>query len=135
MSASEPANYSGRGDALAPPPAFRMERVEGPPGVVVLVMAGEIDLATSGRFRAVVDETLAEGNSLVADMAEVAFMDSTMLRELLRAHRDLEGAGRRFVIADPQAPVRRLLDLTGTARLFVATGTRAEALSLALPPE
>lgn len=111
-----------------------MERVDAPAGILLLVMAGEIDLATSGQFRGVVDEALAEGIALVADMAEVTFMDSTMLRELLRAHRDLETAGRHFVLAAPQAPVRRLLDLTGTARLFRATATRAEALSLSAPP-
>lgn len=134
MPASESAHPVSRVDALAPPPAFRMERVDGPAGIVVLVMAGEIDLATSGQFRAVVDEALVEKSSLVADMAEVAFMDSTMLRELLRAHRDLEAAGRRFVLAAPQAPVRRLLDLTGTARLFMAADTRPEALAVAVPP-
>ncbi len=120
-----------RTDAMAPPPAFRMEREAAPAGVILLVLAGEIDLATSGQFRAVVDEAIAEGTSLVADVEEVTFMDSTMLRELLRAHRDLGAAGNRFILAAPQPPVRRLLDLTGTAGLFTLSATRQDAIASA----
>ena len=120
-----------RRDAMAPPPAFRMEREAAPEGVILLVLGGEIDLATSGQFRAVVDEAVAEGASLVADVAEVTFMDSTMLRELLRAHRDLGAAGHRFILAAPQPAVRRLLELTGTSGLFTLSATRADALASA----
>ena len=126
-----PEDHSHRSDAMAPPPAFRMEREDAPAGVILLVLAGEIDLATSGQFRAVVDEASTEGASLVADVEEVTFMDSTMLRELLRAHRDLGAAGRRFILAAPQPPVRRLLDLTGTAGLFTLSATREDAIASA----
>ena len=125
------SEHQHRQDPMAPPPAFRMEREPSPEGVILLVLAGEIDLATSGQFRAVVDEAIAEGVSLVADVEEVTFMDSTMLRELLRAHRDLGGAGRRFILAAPQPPVRRLLELTGTAGLFTLSATRADAIASA----
>jgi anti-sigma B factor antagonist len=120
-----------RTDPMAPPPAFRMDRLEGPQGVIVLVLAGEIDLATSGRFRAVVDEAIEAGASLVADVEEVTFMDSTMLRELLRAHRDIGAAGRRFILAAPQPPVRRLLELTGTHGLFTVSDTRQDGVASA----
>lgn len=120
-----------RTDPMAPPPAFRIERLEAPDGVVVLALAGEIDLATSGQFRAVVDEAIAQRASLVADIAEVSFMDSTMLRELLRAHRDLGASGRRFILAAPQPAVQRLLELTGTQGLFTVSTTRQEAVAAA----
>ncbi len=104
----------------------------GSDGVAVLVIAGEADLATSGRFREHVERALdTRVRGLVADVAEVTFMDSTMLRELLRAHRDLGGAGRRFILAAPQPPVRRLLELTGTAGLFTLSATRADAVASA----
>lgn len=124
-------DHPRRSDAMAPPPAFRMEREAAPAGVILLVLAGEIDLATSGQFRAVVDEAIAQQASLVADVEEVTFMDSTMLRELLRAHRDLGGAGRHFILAAPQPAVRRLLELTGTAGLFTLSETRADAIASA----
>jgi anti-anti-sigma factor len=123
------SDHQHRQDPIAPSPAFRMEREEAPQGVILLILAGEIDLATSGQFRAVVDEALAEEVSLVADIDEVTFMDSTMLRELLRAHRDLSAAGRRFILAAPQPAVRRLLELTGTSGLFTVSQTREDALA------
>ena len=126
-----PEDQPHRSDAMAPPPAFRMEREPSPEGVILLVLAGEIDLATSGQFRADVDEAIEEGATQVADVEEVTFMDSTMLRELLRAHRDLGGAGRRFILAAPQPPVRRLLELTGTAGLFTLSATRVDAIASA----
>jgi anti-anti-sigma factor len=126
-----PEDQPHRSDSMTPSPAFRMERQEAPSGVILLILAGEIDLATSGQFRAVVDEAIADKASLVADVEEVTFMDSTMLRELLRAHRDIGSAGRHFILAAPQPPVRRLLELTGTAGLFTLSATRDDALASA----
>ena len=114
-------------DSLSPPPAFRMEQEAGPAGVTVLVLAGEIDLATSGQFRGAVEDALRREGSVVIDMDEVTFMDSTMLRELLRAHKDLQGAGNRLVIAAAQPAVRRLLELTGTSGLFELAEDREAA--------
>src|SRR5689334_9691402 len=126
-----PERDPSRTDPMAPPPAFRIDRLEAPEGIILLALAGEIDLATSGRFRSVVDEALNEKRSLVADVEEVTFMDSTMLRELLRAHRDLGAVGKRFILAAPQPAVRRLLELTGTQALFEVSDTRGDALASA----
>ena len=68
---------------------------------------------------------------LVLDLAEVTFMDSTMLRELLRAVREIEAGGGRLVLACLGPTVRRLLDMTGTAELFVITTDRASAIAQA----
>lgn len=97
----------------------------------MLAFGGELDLAVSGRVHELIDEVATEQPTLVvADLAEVGFMDSTLLRELLRAHRTLEEAGARFVVAAPQASVRRLLELTGTNEVFELTDSREAALSL-----
>lgn len=111
-------------------PAIRLERAAAPEGVVLLDLAGEFDLAVSERFHALIDAAVAERPRLVvADISEVSFMDSTMLRELLRAHRALEDEGARLVVAAAQPPVQRLLELTGTDALFVLASNRAEALA------
>jgi anti-anti-sigma factor len=109
----------------------RLDRLDPPSdGVVLLEFAGELDLAVSGRIRDLIDEVAAERPTLVvADVAEVGFMDSTMLRELLQANKALEDAGARFVVAAPQAPVRRLLELTGTNEVLSLTDSREAALS------
>lgn len=96
----------------------------------MLELSGELDLAVHERFRVVVDEILGEGPQLVvADMAEVEFMDSTMLREVLRAHRSLEEAGSRLVVASAQPAVTRLLELTGTDEVLALADSRDAALA------
>src|SRR3954447_8382161 len=109
----------------------RLQRLAGPgEGVVVLDLAGELDLAVSARFRELVDGVAADAPALVvADLEEVGFMDSTMLRELLRAHREVGGAGGRFVLAAAQPTVQRLLELTGTADVFDVAASRDAALA------
>lgn len=117
---------------MSVPSEPRIEKVSPPPrdGVAVLELAGELDLAVHDRFRALAQELLAEAPALVvADVAEVEFMDSTMLRELLRCHRDLDEAGSRLVVAGAQAPVRRLLELTGTDEVLALADSRADALA------
>ena len=112
-------------------PDIRLARAAAPEeGVVVLDLAGELDLAVSDRFRSLVDEAIAERPRLVvADIAGVSFMDSTMLRELLRAHRTLEEEGSRLVVAAVQPPVQRLLELTGTDELFTLASDRDEGFT------
>jgi anti-anti-sigma factor len=115
-------------------PEPSIERISPPPsdGVVILAFAGELDLAMHERFHGLVDEVVAEAPSLVvADLTEAEFMDSTMLRELLRAHSALGEGGSRLVVAGPQAPVRRLLELTGTDELLTVAETRDQALASA----
>ena len=120
-------------DNPAVPPAFSIEAMSASEDQVsVLVITGEADLATSGRFREHVERALdVKAKGLVADVADVTFMDSTMLRELLRAHRELEAAGARFVLAGVQPEVKRLLDLTGTVELFTLAPTREAAVTQA----
>ena len=107
-----------------------MERVDAPAGATVLAVAGELDLAVSGRFRSHTEQAVEDGTRLlVVDMTEVTFMESTMLRELLRAREQLEQAGARLVLAGAGPAISRLLDLTGTSGLFAFTKTRSEALA------
>lgn len=113
-----------------PPPVLRMSEADAPEGVLVLELAGELDLATAGRFRRLLEDARTRGRTgVVIDLTEVSFMDSTMLRELLRARAETEGAGGRLVLAGAQASVARLLDLTGTADVFRLTADRDAALA------
>ncbi|MEA2170623.1 MAG: hypothetical protein QOF76_3923 [Solirubrobacteraceae bacterium] len=109
----------------------RLERLPAPAeGVALLELAGELDLAVSDRLHELIDAIIADEPRLaVADITGVDFMDSTMLRELLRAHRALEEAGSQLVVAGAQPAVARLLELTGTNEVFRLTETRADGLS------
>ena len=115
------------------PRPFTAEVLEAPEGAAVLVLDGEMDMAAIRAFRAGVEEAMGERDvrTLVLDMAEVTFMDSSMLRELLRLNQELRQQGAWPVLAGLQSPVRRLLDLTRTAELFRLADSREAALERA----
>jgi len=115
---------------VSAPPAFALERLPAPPEVLALRLAGELDVATSDELREQF-EGAGEARAIVLDLAEVVFMDSSTLRELLRAQAGVRERGGVLVLAAAQPAVVRLLELTGTGELFVRAETREDALSAA----
>jgi anti-anti-sigma factor len=110
---------------IKPPPAYTIRDAPAPAGIVLLTLAGELDLAAAPVLRDRVDA--AEGE-LVLDFAHATFIDSAVLKELLRARAELSARGARLVLAAVPRPVRRLLELTRTAELFVLADDAGEAL-------
>ncbi|HEX2411370.1 MAG TPA: STAS domain-containing protein [Solirubrobacteraceae bacterium] len=86
-------------------------------GIAVLALVGELDLAAAPLLRARIEQA-GTGRALVIDFARVTFVDSAVLKELLRARGELAANGVRLVLAGVPMPVRRLLDLTRTSELF-----------------
>jgi anti-anti-sigma factor len=118
----EPASIDERG--LKPPAAYRIRRRDDAP---VLVLEGELDIAATAELRQRVDEFAGDG--LVLDFRRTTFIDSGVLKELLRARVELAERGVRLVLAAVPAPVRRLMDLTRTAELFEHADSADEALT------
>jgi anti-anti-sigma factor len=117
------------------PPVFGVEVLPAPDGILLLRLEGELDVATTPRFRTEVAKALeADARAVVLDMAAVSFMDSSMLKELLRSHAQIAPGGGVLVLVAPQAAVRRLLDLTRTSELLEIAATREEALARAGAP-
>ncbi len=84
------------------------------PGVVTVVVTGEVDLDTAPTVRDEVLRHLREGATVHLDLGDVTFMDSSGLHVLLATTRRaaLVGAELRLVRVSPR--VQRLLVLTGT---------------------
>ena len=100
---------------LRPPAAYAFRDVAAD-GAAVLLLVGELDLATTPLLRARVDEV--DAPALVLDFSEATFIDSAVLKELLRARDELAARDIRLVLAGVPPPIRRLLDLTRTSELF-----------------
>jgi anti-sigma B factor antagonist len=118
-------------DHTTTPPVHEIERISDgvPAGTVLVALAGELDLSSGADLRAEVDAAAQEGASrLVLDLSDTEFMDSSMLKELLRANAELSGAGAQVVLVAPRPPVARLLELTRTAELFTIAPDRSSAL-------
>lgn len=77
-------------------------------------LAGDVDLGTIGRVTGIAHGLLAAGAStLVFDLAEVRFMDSTGLSLLAElAQRTAERDGK-VIVRNPNDLVVRLLELSG----------------------
>ena len=86
---------------------------------VIVVVRGEVDVATVGEVQRMLDELRSEGwRDVVVDLREVRFLDSTGLSLLLTADRAARRDGWDFSIVDGSAPVSRLFELTGLSEHF-----------------
>jgi anti-sigma B factor antagonist len=82
-------------------------------GRELLVVSGEIDIATAPRLIGVLNNAVTDGGrSLVIDLTDVAFMDSTGLALLIDAQRRLSSRGRGFAVVCPPGPLMRVFETT-----------------------
>ena len=84
------------------------------PEHAVLALRGELDLSSAPAVEAAVQRAIERGaRLLVLDLRELAFMDSTGLRTVLRADALAREAGARLALVDGAEPVRRVFEMTG----------------------
>jgi anti-sigma B factor antagonist len=114
---------------VEPAGAFTVEPRPAPAGVSLVELAGELDMAATAAVRSCVDEA-AGRRALVLDLAGATFVDSSMLKELLRASAELDRYETQLVLAGITPAVRRVLELTRTTDLFTLADDRAAALAL-----
>ena len=86
-----------------------LKTTEGPDGVVVTAI-GEIDAATSETLESAITEAARAGLPVDVDLGAVSFIDSSGLRSLIVAQRDL---GERLKVVAASDVVVRLFEVTG----------------------
>lgn len=80
-------------------------------GVVIVRLAGEIDISTAHLLSTQFDSMVTEGQSaIILDATNVTFMDSTGLHALVQGKRTLHDTGSRIFLV-PSRQVRRVLEL------------------------
>lgn len=87
-------------------------------GDVAVKLAGEFDLSNASQLR----ERLAgaiesKASRIVIDMADVTFIDSSGLAEMVLARNNL-ASDRSLVISNLRPSVQKVFDLTGLSTLF-----------------
>lgn len=88
-----------------------------------LVLNGRFDAFETEAFRAMIDELLAsDATSISLDMADVQFIDSSGLAELVRAMKHCREASGDLFLLRPSDPIVVILELT---RLDAAIEVRA----------
>ena len=94
----------------------------GPEGVIVV--HGDIDVAGGPILEAAILDREGDG-SVVIDLGDVFFIDSSGLRSLLGASRRARTRGANVVLRNVGSEVLRLLEITGTTDHFSIETSRA----------
>jgi anti-anti-sigma factor len=88
-------------------------------GVVRLTLVGELDLASVQALEGRLDELRRGGYHVRLDLAQLEFMDSTGLGQLVCGINASRQNGWHLEIGrELTEPVRRVIELTGTEALF-----------------
>ena len=103
-------------ETLPPPLAIR---VEAQGDVLVVFVAGELDMASKGQLAAAVAERQRpDVVRVIIDMAELEFMDSTGLSEIVLINVAGESEGLKVTVRGARPQVRRVFEITGLHRFL-----------------
>jgi len=80
---------------------------------VVVRLGGEFDVAAEEHFDRVVERMAAEAKTIVLDLSELSFIDSTGLRALLRTWKRSQEDGGSLALVPGNGQVRNTMRLTG----------------------
>jgi anti-sigma B factor antagonist len=84
----------------------------------VIHVGGEIDMATAGRLRDAIEPHMGPEQTIVLDLSEVEFMDSSCLSVLVQARGRLTEAGGCLVLRNPSSAAHRILTVSGASDLL-----------------
>jgi len=84
----------------------------------VIHVRGEIDMATAGRLRDAIEPHMGPKQTIVLDLSEVKFMDSSALHVLVQARGRLTEDGGSLVLRNPSRSAHRLLTVAGANDLL-----------------
>jgi anti-anti-sigma factor len=79
--------------------------------VGIVALRGEVDLAGLSDLQDAIEPFLAPGQTVVLDLSEVTFADSTLLKVITQAHGRVTNAGGALLLRNPSDQTRRLLTL------------------------
>jgi anti-sigma B factor antagonist len=119
----------------SPPPAIEVN-VDSPPRVAVVTLRREHDLSTHPQIVAALERASGRPN-VVVDLSECTFIDSTVIRALFVAHRDITARGDRLAVVLPvtgSSIVNRAFDLMRLRDVLLVHDSLGEALAALEPP-
>lgn len=89
-------------------------------GSVVVGVSGELDCATASVLEERLDDLLSDqGNlSVVIDLSDMTFVDSTGLSVFVTAYRHLRERGGTLLLRRPTTATRRIFEITGLHRVL-----------------
>lgn len=102
-------------------------------GVHVIAVRGELDLSTAPALEGPLDGALSDNSaSVLIDLSECEFIDSTGIALIVRAWQQLTGeenGSGKLVICSRNDQVRRVLDVSGLDQSIPVHASREEGLA------
>lgn len=79
--------------------------------MAVIALSGEIDMAGLDDLQSAIEPHLAQGQTVVLDLSNVTFADSTLVKVLVQVHGKANDIGGALLVRNPSNPVRRVLSI------------------------
>jgi anti-anti-sigma factor len=98
-------------------------------GYVVVALRGELDTTNAAGTARILTAAITPQLRIIVDLADVTFIDSKSVRELMSARAQAQQAGGALLLARPQPTVRRLLSLLDLIGLFPVFASVEEAIT------
>jgi anti-anti-sigma factor len=99
-------------------------------GTEVLILDGQFDMSNAPTFERAMDEALDTGRrDLVVDLRGLSYLDSGMVRALIRGYEETCARERHFAVIRPNPNLWRIFVLTGLSQTLPAFGGLADALA------
>jgi anti-anti-sigma factor len=86
------------------------------PGVALVALAGEHELYGAAKLQQQIDALIADDLSIVIDLREAVFLDSSIVSVLVRAQKLAASSGVDYRVVlgkSTGTPVRRMFEITG----------------------
>jgi len=100
---------------VAIPDEFEVTAETAREGALVIGVTGDLDLATSSRFTDALAAATASPH-VVIDLTSCTFLDSSGVRAVVQALREITDGGRRVDVVAASAAILRVLEITGVDR-------------------
>lgn len=89
-------------------------------GILKIGLKGDIDHHAVAEIREEIDTNLYlyRATTVILDLSEVEFMDSSGLGLILGRYSKIKELGGKLIISDPAPSVERILDMAGTGKII-----------------
>jgi anti-anti-sigma factor len=108
---------------------FKVSERDLQPGCRDVQIEGELDLAVAGELDEVLTTAVGQCKQVLVGLERCAFIDSSGIAVILRAHSRMEADGNRLVVYAPTAQVLRVLSVTGLTANGLVFDSANEALA------
>jgi anti-sigma B factor antagonist len=98
-------------------------------GASVVTFTGEVDLESSPAAREILLKCLESTGTVIVDLSEVTYIDSSGVASLVEALQAAKKNGSQFALAAVSEPTRRVLELARLDKVFTLYDSVDEGLN------